>query len=375
MLINGERVVDDRGRDAVIDVRTDESSFYQADTFSAQLLLSTAHVTPSFDAPVDLRQSGPAFWSNLVDAEVQVFIGYPVGESFEPHELDRCVIGAIDDVQCDFASNTVSLIGRDLTSRLIDTKTVGQFDNKTASAIVELLAREHDLTPVVTPTTTLAGAYYREDRVSMQDSRPQWDLITYLAEREGFQAYVIGRELHFEPRKDPDTSEPYVIEWRPPTLDRAYPISNALRLVTRRNLSFSRDIEVQVRSFNTKQRRGFTVTARRQRIRNRVITGQQRLTLPPQVYTLRIPNLTEDEAQRRANAYAEQMSRDEMLLSAAMPGDGALTTRTPVRLVGTGGAFDQTYFVSSLVRSWNQQEGYLMSIEAKNHSPESQALP
>jgi len=375
VLVNGTRQVDGNGRDVVIDARVDQNTHYQADTFTVTLPLSVQHLTPSIDAPVDIAQSGPDYWSSLTDAEVQIFMGYPDrAGSWEPLELYRCIVGAVDDVSIDFAANRVHLVGRDLTARLIDTKTVDQYVNLTASQIVELIAAQHGLTPVVTPTETIAGGYYQQDHVSLQDSRPQWDLLTYLAEREGFQVYVTGRELHFEPRVEAVTGEPYVIQWQTPEPGRAYPISNAISLQCRRNLTMSRTVEVQVRSFNTKQRRGFTVTARRARIRNRVTSAEQKLPEPAQVYTYRIPNLTEQQAQERANRIANELSRHEMLLGAQLPGDHLLTARTPIRLIGTGSAFDQTYLPSTIVRTFDL-DGYRMDVQAKNHSPESTVLP
>ncbi|MFD2271423.1 hypothetical protein ACFS07_10485 [Undibacterium arcticum] len=40
-------------------------------------------------------------------------------------------------------------------------------------------------------------------------------------------------------------------------------------------------------------------------------------------------------------------------------------------MVGTGTAFDQTYYPESIVREMDLTGGYTMTIKAKNHSPQS----
>jgi len=41
-------------------------------------------------------------------------------------------------------------------------------------------------------------------------------------------------------------------------------------------------------------------------------------------------------------------------------------------LTGTGTAFDQLYFPESISREMSLQSGYLMTVHAKNSSPENQ---
>ena len=105
-------------------------------------------------------------------------------------------------------NRTVEIDGRDLTARLLDARTQETFSNQTASQIAETLAARHGLTPNVTATQTLAGRYYAadHDRLTLgQFSRAttEWDLLTFLAAREGFEAYVSGQTLTFAPCRQP----------------------------------------------------------------------------------------------------------------------------------------------------------------------------
>lgn len=64
--------------------------------------------------------------------------------------------------------------------------------NRTAPEIVTEIAKEHNLTPVVTPNNVRFG-----QRSSTSHSR--WELISSLASTIGYGFQVIGTELHFHP--------------------------------------------------------------------------------------------------------------------------------------------------------------------------------
>ena len=112
--------------------------------------------------------------------------------------------GEADTVAYDVLNRTVDVEGRDLTARLLDARTQETFSNQTASEIAETLAGRHGLTPNVSATSTLAGRYYstEHDRITLgQFSRAttEWDLLSFLAAREGFDVFVAGQTLTFAP--------------------------------------------------------------------------------------------------------------------------------------------------------------------------------
>jgi hypothetical protein len=98
--------------------------------------------------------------------------------------------------------------GRDLTAAFIDAKTTIQYQNLTSSQIASQLAISHGMSFSGPTTTTVAGTFYAYDRVSMTDQRSEWDLLTWLAQQEGFQCYVKGTTLYFEPRSDAASTKP-----------------------------------------------------------------------------------------------------------------------------------------------------------------------
>ena len=263
--------------------------------------------------------------------------------------------GEADTIRMDVLNRTVEIDGRDLTARLLDARTQETFSNQTASEIAETLAARHGLTPNITSTSTLAGRYYssEHDRLSLgQFSRTttEWDLLTFLAAREGFEAFVSGRTLTFAPLGS--TSEIQAIG---PELCLSLNLEHALTL--------ARDIEVTVKSWNTRQQSSFSQTAKS--------TGQSRGGGAPQRIVVVRPNLTPSDALRLATRILTDLSAHERIVHAELPGELALTPRTQVQLTGTGTDFDQLYYVAELDRHLSVVHGFTERLRLKNTPPAS----
>lgn len=356
---NGERV------EGLINFDVDLNTYYQADTFRVSLCLSAQPANRGF-----------AWWSSQADIEMELLAGYPTTpDSFSRSDLVSLLVGNVDDIEIDPIADEITLAGRDLTSRFIDNKTIEKYQNLSASAIAIKLATSRGLTPVVTDTPGPVGRYYQIDHVALQDDRPEWDLLTYLANVTGNVVYVKGRELHFEPKPDPAQVPPYVLRWQPAAEGQAFPIFNGMRLRMSRNLTVAKNIRVTVRSSNYKQKGGFTVTANRARVKSPVTRGVPRTYSPTQQYSFAIPNLTPDEAQKRANQILKDISEHEMNMTAEVSGDPAIVPTTMVKLVGTETAYDQLYYPASVVHSFDSRGGYRTIIRGKNSSPESTVIP
>lgn len=342
----------------------DNNTFYQADTFRVKFALS---MLPS--------AFGAAWWASQSKVFVEVFAGFPVDpENFTTSDLDSMLYGQVDDITLDPVGTVVEVAGRDLTAELIDTKTTEKWPNLTSSQIVEQLAKRHGLTPVVTKTTQKSGKYYEIDHVRLTDQRSEWDLLTWLAHQEQFVVYMKGKELHFEPQ--PTTSDdPYILQWEAPTPDSASPIFNGKSITFARNLTLAKDVIVEVRSWNAKNKKGFTKKAQATHNKNTVLKGAAQPVGEAQTYSYTVPGLTPEEALQWAQAKLREITAHEVRLSATLPADNVLRGTDLIQVRGTETAFDQTYYPDSIVRNMSVNEGYFMTINAKNHSPESVVLP
>lgn len=335
----------------------DNNTFYAADTYRMQFAVSAMD-----------KNHGPDWWAAQSEIIVEIFAGFPADpENYSATDLQSLIYGLVDEVNYDPVSATIDLYGRDLTAKLIDTKTTEKYRNMTASQIATALASKYELNPVVTATKEKAGRYYDLDHDRMTDERSEWDLLTYLAHEEGFAVYVKGRDLHFEPVPS-ESQDPYVLQWESATDDRGYAIFNGKNIAFSRNLTLARGVTVTVRSWNIKQKKAFNVTYPTHKAKG---TAPGQSNARTQNYYFTRPNLTPEECLKLAMAKHREISQHEMRMTATLPADNILGVKDVIQVTGTESAFDQIYYPDSIVRRMSVSDGYLMTITAKNVNPEN----
>ena len=299
-----------------------------------------------------------------------------------PGAWTSLIQGEADTIDHDPLANRLTLHGRDYAARLIEARTQETFANQTSSEIAATIAARHGLTSDVTATTTPVGRYWQleHDRVTLdQFSRTttEWDLLTTLAGHEGFDLWVTGTTLHFRPAAISAT--PHAILRPVATLTGP---ANVTTLRLERSLTLARDIEVTVKSWNSRQQTAFIQTARRTsrgdgrgdgrgegRGEGR---GQGKGSGPPQKYAYVVPNLTPDDALKLAQRKLAELTAHERLVTADMPGELALAPRQQIRLEGTGTSFDQPYWIDAIDRHLHFARGFTQRLHARNTSAGSQ---
>jgi phage protein D len=339
--INGARV------DGWTAIETEENDYVQPDNFTVDFAMSAL-----------AKETDAAWFASQATLDFEIFIGFPAdGENFNEAELDSMFFGRADDIDFDWLTGKIRVTGRDLTARLMDHKSSEKHVNLTASQIARKVAAKYGLTPVVTETSTKAGKLYQLDKVDLQVQRTEWDLLTWLAQEEGFVCYTQGRELHFEPRPPEGQASPYVVK-RVAETEALTQSGNYVSLSTGRSLTVARDIKVTVRSWNSKRKRAFERVARRSGGGGDV-----------QEYNYTIAGLDPDQAQKRAQQILEDLSKHQMRLAFEGPADNELRLQKTIRLEGTETAFDQVYYPESIIRALSKDEGYTMDVRAKNQVP------
>jgi phage protein D len=197
----------------------------------------------------------------------------------------------------------------------------------------------------------------------LTQEQSEWDLLIYLAEREGFDVWVSGNKLFFQP-SPVETSPAYKLIAQDPGTSSI--TSNAERLNLTRSQTLAKDVIVVIQSYNQKQQKAFKVSYHVTQAKK-----SQRSGGVAQTYSYNVPNLTRDQALQLAQARAEDITRHEKVLSASLPGDNKLSTRARVQLVGTGTDWDQYYYPDTITRYVSFEEGYHIELRAKNHSTQS----
>lgn len=331
----------------VISIETTNTSHFAADTFRVTAALSA--LPPAL---------GLTYWDKSIGDELDVRGGFA-----SDIPVPQLVYGQVDDVEVDIIGRTLTLTGRDLSARMIDTKTTVTYQDQRASDIVSQVAKNHGLMANVTQTAfKVTGSFYEIVNALHMQGRSDWDLLVLLAEHEGFDLWVSGHTLNFMPALAL-TGDPYVLLWS--DLGQGNRVSNMLSLKLRRSETIARDVVVNVASWNQAQGKVFKTTVRKSQANK---TTKQS-SVNPQTYNFWPPNLNQVQVNQFANAKAEEITRHERGIDVSLPGDSLLVTRGLVRLVGTGSAWDQVYYPDTVRRMISVERGYTMELAAKNHSP------
>lgn len=324
-----------------------QNSHFHADTFTAEFAIGGD------------SQFGIAFWGSQVELDLDIQASIDNGQTWT-----SLIYGQVDRIQIHQDHQVCSVTGRDLSARLIDAKTQMAYQNQTSSQVATSLANAAGLAADVQDTGTLIGRYYSQDHdhvTSNQFTRTttEWDLLVYLAQREQFNVWVTGTTLHF--KSGPQLGDdPWMVVWSETTPFQ----SNVMTLTLERSLTLAKDVTVAVRSWNSRHGKGFT----------KYSPGPPKSGSTAQQYYYVFPNMTEDEAQKKATALREDITRHERLVSFTAPADLTLTAQNMVQLTGTGSSWDQAYYVDHVSRRMTFDGAFVMDVRCKNHSPQSDAI-
>lgn len=342
--------------DGWVRFEADNNTFSEADTFRVVFALSALPAA-----------YGDAFWASQTEVFVEVFAGFPAdAEHYSAQELRSWVYGRVDDVEFDPVMRTVIVSGRDLTAILIDARTMESFQNLTASQVATKLALRHGFTPVVTETKDMVGSYYETDTIKVNTQRSEWDILTTLAAAEGFTCFVRGKELHFEPMASAP-ADSYALRWEAPNEQTGAYSFNGKSISFRRALSIARGVVVEV-TYTVPNKKG-TFRVRYPSKAADIKVGQSAASA--QLYRITMLGTSPQGALNRAQREHAAISKHEVKMVASLPADNVLTTTNIISVVGTGTAFDQTYYPESIMREMDVSTGYSMTVHAKNHSPET----
>ena len=350
---------------AFIDFEVEQKGYFSADTFKIELeAWNQPPGYPNFEVP---------YWDTAKSTQVECLMGFllpsqDVGAI--PTSLTSLVYGQIDTVEVYPDKGRILLLGRDLTALLIDTRTSNNWPQQTASQIVTTLANQVGLTPQVTATTTPAGNYYNNAYAQLAREIPMWDLICFLAQNEGYDCYVQGQTLYFGPPQNQNDPNPYAVNFGKDNQGRRW--SNVFDFKLERALTLAQDLVVTVKSHNYATGQVVTATAKRSGAGATQSTSAKP-SATAQNYLDLTPNLTQEQAQQRAQNMLANITQFERLASGAAEGDPTLNPHTrAIRVQGTNTTWDKLYFLDFVGHKFSVDRGYGMSFRAKNHSTATQ---
>ena len=312
---------------------------------SAEIASNNHFAADRFRLAVQVSPIEANIWSNTPQALLDIRF------SLDGQSWTSLLQGEVDQLHLDPRALRLTLEGRDLTARLIAARTQETFANQTASDIATILAARHNLTSAVTPTTTPVGTYWQleHDHITLDcftRATTEWDLLTTLAAHEGFNVWISGTTLNFQP---PPLNPPAILNIAPP--------ANIISVQMSRALTLARPIAVTVKSWNSRQANAFSQTA----------TSPGAGT--PQPYIQVVPNLTPAAALKLAQTRLAELTSHERTIEIEMPGELILTPRQQIQLTGTNTAFDQPYFIEEITRRLSTAHGFTQHLRARAATP------
>lgn len=290
------------------------------------------------------------WWTQQTEILVDVYVGFPKDpQNYSASDLTLLQTYRIDSIRLNAQTLGITLVGRDLTALLVDKKVDIKFQNQTASQIATYLAGQVGLTPNVQTTKDLVGTFFTQDHVNLHRQQPMWSILTYLAQHEGLQCFVLGRTLYFGAFGSALSSQPYLIQYTPPTSATPYPQSNATSLEFEHDLTLANDVSVKVMSYHGMKNAVYTSIATSDKTTKRIEKNAD-LAQSVQQYSFPFVGLTQAQCDAKAQELLEKISKHEMKMEATLPGDTLIYPWTPVVVQGTGTPFDTTYEAARIRR-------------------------
>ncbi len=342
-------------------ISVEQNAFSAADSFEIVL----PYFIRDQQSGETILANGPDFTSVLLTQDVipvSAWVGYPANPlNYTVNDLAQVMDGYMDTARWDFdkTGEIVTLNGRNMVGPLIDAKIVDKFPNLTSSAIAIKFALEHGLTPVVTPTSTLAGTYYNQNStITGNNSMSEWDLLLFLAQQENFIVRVKGGQLLFGPY---GTVTGYV-DQTPISLTWG---QNIETLEFERSPQAAKDIVVKVISYDRNYKHRIEETAKSttqyaQRILNQAGQRQQ------YVETYTIPGLTRDQAQKKAIAICNELSRSQIIGNVTCAGDPNMSIDRKLQIQGVGQILSDFYYLNKVTHQFDLTNGYSIDASFSN---------
>lgn len=312
-----------------------------------------------------------AWWAQQSEILIDVYVGFPKDpQNYSAKDLTLLQTYRVDSIRLNAATQGITLSGRDLTGLMADRKVDLKFQNQTASQVATHLAGLAGLKTDIQPTKSLVGHFFALDHVSLHRQQSIWTILTYLAQREGLQCFVLGRTLHFGKFNSALSNEPYLIQYEPPTADRPYPRSNAVDLEFEHDLTLANDVSVRVRSYHGMKNAVYTSIATSSKTAKRIERNAE-LAQGMQRYEFTFAGLTQAQCDAKAMELIDQISKHEFKMEACLPGDAIIYPWTPIEVRGTGTPYDTTYQAARVMRRCSVEPARFETVvHGKTATPE-----
>ncbi len=318
-----------------------------------QVLVNGAPLAGVYEAEIHanayLAADRFAFRSALSADDISVWSAIPLQVEIQAGidgAWQSLIIGQGDMLHIDPIAGTVDLAGRDSTALFIAAQTHDSFENLTSSDVASLLASRHGLAASVAPTMELIGRFFQAGHTRTALSQhgratTEWDVLSWLAQQEGYDVWVSGMTLYFQPSSLPSGSV-------------AVSPDDCISMEMSRDLAIGAGGSLQVQSWNCALQQVVSASAM---YGNGAPNGASMITLRP--------NLAPADAQLLAQRIASQLSSHERRVSFEAPADLVTAPRMQLQLYGTNTDFDGGYTIYEVERRFSVKRGFTQHVQAR----------
>jgi phage protein D len=259
--------------------------------------------------------------------------------------------GLADSVAYDPINQVARIEGRDYSAVLVSSSYQGSYCNQTSSEIASQIAIRHGFTPIITVTSKLVGSYqcdgYNQVLLNAHSHvLTEWDLLSDLATKEGFELFVTGTNLVFAPLASLQVN--YI----------TLALSDIKSIRLHQECSLSGQNTVTVKSWNSWL--GQALCYADGQTTDQSVTNPLALNCDAGIEIALVkPNLSSQGVQQIAQNYAARLQQQSTSVEIVIPGEVSLQPFDIVSITGIGDGFESDYLVRSVRRQFSPTAGFV----------------
>jgi hypothetical protein len=305
----------------------------------------TQHATrksSTFSVAVPRRFPGAMALAGLQDGTgTSIFVSNVAGAGV-------LISGEIDTIDTDYIGGIIRVTGRDESGQLNQQKVSQKWQNQTGGNIVQQLVGQAGLGANASAGTLMAGKQVNQDFVKLSDNTPIMSIINRLAEFDGAKWWVSNGIFNYA--MIGTVQGVFTVNFE----DGMPFSSDATRLQVKQNLQAGKNINVNVKSWNPRNKQAYMGQS------NTGGGGSGSLTA-----NYHVPVLDQAHAQQYAKARAAELGRHAVTVTVTVIGDPSINQGMGLQLAGTASA--GLYEIDSISHDFGMS-GYMMTITAKTMS-------
>lgn len=205
-------------------------------------------------------------------ATVSIAGGFPSNPNpggFQYNQLSERFSGSVDQFAVDFDQNVCTLTCRSLGAILVDTKTTTNLIKGTSQQYLTQIAKAHGMKAVTGyrgSPVDMTTVFSQDFMVGVHNMR-EWDLLIAAAEIDGCDVWVKGNTIYYMAEGTFPRDRIYM-QWNHPT--RGF-----IRFKGEHSPQFSKNVEVEVRSYSSTHRHAVRTKVSHRFDANGTVTGVQ----------------------------------------------------------------------------------------------------